>query len=53
MVNNAAFSIQSAFVKDIVLAHYNIFAPMVYCIEVFAASGYWEFLRGWALRWAH
>lgn len=38
MVNNAAFSIQSTFVKDIVLAHFNIFAPMVYCIEVFIAA---------------
>jgi uncharacterized membrane protein YphA (DoxX/SURF4 family) len=38
MVNNAAFSIQSAFVKDIVLAHYSIFAPMVYCIEVLIAT---------------
>jgi uncharacterized membrane protein YphA (DoxX/SURF4 family) len=37
MVNNAAFSIQSTFVKDIVLAHFNIFAPMVYGIEVFIA----------------
>ena len=34
MVDNAAFSIQSAFVKDIVLAHFYVFAPMVYSIEV-------------------
>lgn len=38
MVNSAAFSVQSAFVKDIVLAHFNIFAPMVYGIEVFIAA---------------
>ena len=38
MVNNAAFSIQSAFVKDIVLAHFSILAPMVYCIEVLIAT---------------
>lgn len=38
MVNSAAFSIQSTFVKDIVLAHYNIFAPMVYGIEVFIGA---------------
>lgn len=38
MVNNAAFRIQSAFVKDIVLPHFNIFAPMVYGIEVLIAA---------------
>jgi uncharacterized membrane protein YphA (DoxX/SURF4 family) len=37
MVNSAAFRIQSTFVKDIVLAHFNIFAPMVYGIEVLIA----------------
>ena len=37
MVNNASFSIQSTLVKDIVLAHFNIFAPMVYAVEVFIA----------------
>lgn len=38
MVNNAAFGIQSTFVKDIVLPNYTIFAPMVYCIEVLIAT---------------
>lgn len=38
MVNSAAFSIQSTFVKDIVLPHFNIFAPMVYGIEVLIAA---------------
>ena len=37
MVNSAAFSIQSTFVKEIVLAHYNIFAPIVYGVEVLIA----------------
>ncbi len=38
MVNNAAFGIQSALVKDIVLPHFNIFAPMVYAIESFIGA---------------
>ena len=38
MVNSAAFSIQSTLVKDIVLPHFNIFAPMVYGIEVFIGA---------------
>jgi uncharacterized membrane protein YphA (DoxX/SURF4 family) len=38
MVNSAALSIQSTFVKDIVLAHFNIFAPMVYGIECIIAA---------------
>ncbi len=38
MVNNAAFSIQSTFVKDVVLAHFSIFAPMVYGLEVFIGA---------------
>lgn len=38
MVNSAAFSIQSSFVKDIVLPHFNIFAPMVYSVEVLIAT---------------
>jgi uncharacterized membrane protein YphA (DoxX/SURF4 family) len=38
MVNSAAFSIQSKLVKDLVLAHFNIFAPIVYGAEVFIAA---------------
>ncbi len=38
MVNSAAFSIQSTFVKDVILAHYSIFAPMVYGLEVFIGA---------------
>jgi hypothetical protein len=34
MVDNAAFSWQSAFVKEIVQAHFYLFAPQVYAIEV-------------------
>jgi uncharacterized membrane protein YphA (DoxX/SURF4 family) len=37
MVNNAAFSFQSTLVKDVILAHYNIFAPIVYGTEVLIA----------------
>jgi uncharacterized membrane protein YphA (DoxX/SURF4 family) len=37
MVNNASFSIQSRFVKDIVLAHFSVFAPLVYALELFIA----------------
>jgi uncharacterized membrane protein YphA (DoxX/SURF4 family) len=38
MVKYAAFPIQSSFVKDIVLAHFYVFAPMVYGIEVFIGA---------------
>jgi uncharacterized membrane protein YphA (DoxX/SURF4 family) len=37
MVNNASFSIQSRFVKEIALANFKVFAPMVYAAEVFIA----------------
>ncbi len=37
MVNNASFSIQSRLVQEIVLPHFNVFAPLVYGIEVFIA----------------
>ncbi|MFZ0929520.1 MAG: DoxX family membrane protein [Syntrophobacteraceae bacterium] len=37
MVNNASFSIQSRFVKEIVLAHFSVFAPLVYALELFIA----------------
>ncbi|MGO9018331.1 MAG: DoxX family membrane protein [Syntrophobacteraceae bacterium] len=37
MVNNASFSIQSRFVKEIVLAHFGVFAPLVYALELFIA----------------
>jgi uncharacterized membrane protein YphA (DoxX/SURF4 family) len=38
MVNSAASSIQSTWVKNIVLAHFSIFAPLVYAAEVFIAA---------------
>ena len=38
LVHSAAFGIQSAFVKDIVLPHFNIFAPIVYGMEVFIGA---------------
>ncbi len=38
MVHSAAFSLQSSFVEKIVLPHFNIFAPIVYGMEVFIAA---------------
>ena len=38
LVHNAAFSFQSSLVKNIVLPHFNIFAPAVYGIEVFIGA---------------
>jgi uncharacterized membrane protein YphA (DoxX/SURF4 family) len=38
MINSAAFSLQSAFVKDIVLPYFYLFAPMVYAIESFIGA---------------
>jgi uncharacterized membrane protein YphA (DoxX/SURF4 family) len=35
MVRNASFSLQSKFVQDLVLPHFNFFAPLVYGTEVF------------------
>ncbi|MDR3568831.1 MAG: DoxX family membrane protein [Syntrophobacteraceae bacterium] len=38
LVHSAAFAIQSALVKNIVLPHFTIFAPMVYGMEVFIGA---------------
>ena len=38
MVNSAAFSVQSAFVKDVVLPYFHLFAPMVYAVECFIGA---------------
>ncbi|MGO8944183.1 MAG: DoxX family protein [Syntrophobacteraceae bacterium] len=38
MVDNASFSTQSQFVKEIVLPHLSVFAPFVYAVEVFIAT---------------
>ncbi|SPJ15455.1 conserved membrane hypothetical protein [Syntrophobacter sp. SbD2] len=38
MVNNASFSTQAEFVKEIVLPNLSVFAPFVYAVEVFIAT---------------
>ena len=38
MVNNASFSIQSRLMQEIVLPHFNVFAPLVYAVGVFIAT---------------
>ncbi len=37
MVNHAAFGVQSDFVRDVVLPHFNFFAAQVYAVEVIVA----------------
>jgi uncharacterized membrane protein YphA (DoxX/SURF4 family) len=38
MINNAAFGLQRGFVQNVVLPHFNLFAPQVYTIEVVIAA---------------
>ena len=47
MVDGAAFHIQSDFVQYIVLPHFQVFAPMVYAIEVLIGA---SFITGTAVR---
>ena len=49
MVNNASFSIQSRFVQEIVLPHFNVFAPLVYAVGVFIAT---SLILGFSRAWA-
>jgi uncharacterized membrane protein YphA (DoxX/SURF4 family) len=47
MVDGAAFQIQSDFVQYIVLPHFQVFAPMVYAIEVLIGA---SLITGTAVR---